>query len=273
VEDPKARPGLVLLVAVEIAAVVALHRLGGVDGFAIPRHDFGRWLQQTPSEDVLLAGLRLAALLAAWWLLVTTLLYVAARVARLHRASQALGWATLPMVRRWADRAMAVSIVAAGALGATRPAAADPPPATTAPAAVVVDLDHRNRATLPELPPATARTGHSADPRPTTIGRPTETVPPPSLPSAPPTPPAPPVVPVAPSAPATNDATHTVAPGEHLWSIAATTVAVRTGRAIDDLSPGDIAPFWASLVERNRARVRSGNSSLVYPGEVLELPT
>jgi hypothetical protein len=81
------------------------------------------------------------------------------------------------------------------------------------------------------------------------------------------------VVPVAPSAPATNDATHTVAPGEHLWSIAATTVAVRTGRAIDDLSPGDIAPFWASLVERNRARVRSGNSSLVYPGEVLELPT
>src|SRR5262249_59769509 len=115
----------------------ALLRRGGVAGSPPPRHDVGRWLQQTPSEDVLLAGLRLAGLLAAWWLLATTLLYVAARVARLHRAAHALGWATLPVVRRWADRAVAVSIVAAGALGAARPAAAGPP-TTTAPAPVGV---------------------------------------------------------------------------------------------------------------------------------------
>ena len=48
-EGPKARRVLVLLVAGEAIAVVALHRLGGVEGFAIPRHDLGRWLQQTPS--------------------------------------------------------------------------------------------------------------------------------------------------------------------------------------------------------------------------------
>src|SRR5262249_45976065 len=114
---PKARRVLVLVVAAEVGAVVALHRLGGVDGFAIPRHDLGRWLQQTPSEDVLLAGVRLAALVAAWWLLATTVLYLVARAARLHRTARTLEWA-IPAVRRWADRAVAVSIVAASALGA-----------------------------------------------------------------------------------------------------------------------------------------------------------
>ena len=136
---------LALLVAAEAIAVVGLHRLGGVDGFAIPRHDLARWLQQTPSEDVLLAGVRLTALVAAWWLLGSTLLYLAARVARLHGTAAAIGWATLPAVRRWADRAAAVSIVAATALGVGRPAAADPPPTSSpAPAPVVIDADHRD---------------------------------------------------------------------------------------------------------------------------------
>ncbi len=153
-EGPKARRVLALLVAGEAIAVVALHRLGGVDGFAMPRHDVARWLQQTPSEDVLLAGVRLAALVAAWWLLGSTLLYVAARVARLHGTAAALGWATLPAVRRWADRAAAVSIVAATALGVGRPAAADPPPPaspTTAP--VVLDADHRDPVSVPSASP------------------------------------------------------------------------------------------------------------------------
>ncbi|HMG25443.1 MAG TPA: hypothetical protein VKH36_01370 [Acidimicrobiia bacterium] len=252
---PRARRVLVLLVVAEVAAVVALHRLGGVDGFAIPRHDLGRWLRQTPSEDVLLAGLRLAALVAAWWLLGSTLLYIGARVARLHSAAHALGWATLPAVRRWADRAAAVSIVAASALGAARPAGADPPPATTTPAPVVVDVDHRDRATLPDLPP------------PTTEPLPRATVPPvvPVVPVVPVTPP--------PTAPAPRpEATHTVTAGEHLWSIAAATVAARTGRSAETLSPAEVAPYWGRVVEDNRDRLRSGNPSLVYPGEVLELP-
>ena len=247
-----ARRRLLLLVAAEVAAVLALHRLGRVDGFAIPRHDLGRWLEQTPSEDVLLAGLRLAALVAAWWLLGSTLLYVGARVTRMHGAARALSWATLPVVRRWADRAAAVSILAASTLGAARPAGAEPPPTTTAPSAVVVDVDHRDRSTRPDLPPATT--------------------------SPPPGGTRPPVVPIAPFTPAPAptapgaEGTHTVTAGEHLWSIAAAAVAARTGRSAEDLSPADIASFWVRLVERNRARVRSGNPSLVYPGEVLELP-
>jgi len=246
---------LVLLVAAEVAAVVALHRLGDVEGFAIPRRDFAQWLQQTPSEDVLLAGLRLAGLLAASWLLATTLLYIAARGARLHRAAQKLGWATLPTVRRWADRAVAVSIVAAGALGAASPAGADPPPSTTTPAPVVVDVDHRDRATLPDLPPSM--------PEP----RPRGTVPP-----VVPVPPLLPVTPApAPIAPA-SEATHAVTAGEHLWSIAAATVAARNGRPAETLPAAEVAPYWRRVVERNRDRLQSGNPSLVYPGEVVELP-
>ena len=83
-EGPKARRVLALFVIGEVLAVVALHRLGDVDGFAIPRHDVGRWLQQSTSEEVLLAGVRFVALVAAWWLLGSTVLYVAARVAHLR---------------------------------------------------------------------------------------------------------------------------------------------------------------------------------------------
>jgi hypothetical protein len=278
-EGPKARRVLVLLVAGEVIAVVALHRLGGVDGFAIPRNDFGRWLQQSTSEEVLLAGVRLVGLVAAWWLLGSTLLYVAARVARLHGAARALGWATLPAVRRWVDRAAAVSIVAATALGVGRPAAADPPPTTSpASAPVVVDVDHRDPASVPSRPPSAVRTGQAVDspPAPNVPTSPPPTSTPLVAPTAPPpvvtTTPAVPVAPAAlPPAPAAGT-THTVTGGEHLWSIAATRVANASGRASADLAPADIAPYWLRVVELNRHRLRSGNPNLVYPGEVVELP-
>jgi LysM repeat protein len=272
-DGPKARRVLALLVAGEAIAVVALHRLGGADGFAIPHHDLARWLEQTPSEEVLLAGVRLAALAAAWWLLGSTLLYAAARMARLHGTAAALGWATLPAVRRWADRAAAVSIVAATALGVGRPAAADPPPTTrptTAP--VVIDADHRDPVSVPSRPPSSVRTGQAVDPPPVPSVPPDETAP---VPAPPPTtaPLVPPVVPIAPPAPApTAGATHTVARGEHLWSIAARQVATAIGKPPADLAPADIAPYWLRVVEVNRPRLRSGNTNLVYPGEIIELP-
>jgi LysM repeat protein len=258
-EGRNARRVLALLVAAEAIAVVGLHRLGGVDGFAIPRHDLGRWLQQTPSEDVLLAGVRLTALVAAWWLLGSTLLYLAARVARLHGTAAALGWATLPSVRRWADRAAAASIVAATLLGVGRPAAADPPPTSSpAPASVVIDADHRDPASVPSRPPSRVRTGQAVDP--------------PSVPGVPPIDAAPVPVLATPPLAATAGTTHTVARGEHLWSVAADRIATATGKPPADLAPTDIAPYWLRVVEINRPRLRSSDPNLVFPGEVVELP-
>jgi hypothetical protein len=247
-----------VLIAAELLAVAALHRLGSVEGFAIPRGDLARWLRDTPSEDALLVAIRLAALVAAWWLFATTLLYLGARVARLHGAARAVGWATLPAVRRWADRAAAVSIVAASALGSARSAAADPPPTTTIPATppVVDDLDHRDRTALPGGPPASVRTGRAQHPQPAHAAVP------PVLPPAPATPPS-----ASPGA-----STHVVAPGEHLWSISAEHLAARAGRPVAQLTPADIAPFWWRVVELNRSRLRSGDANLLYPGEAVELP-
>ena len=270
-EGSKARRVLGLLVAGEVTAVVALHRLGGVEGFAIPRHDLVRWLQQSPSEDVLLAGVRLAALVAAWWLLGSTLLYVAARVTRFHGAAAALGLATLPAVRRWVDRAAAVSIVAATALGVGRPAAADPPPTSSpAIAPVVVDADHRDPASVPSRPQSGVRTGQAVDPPPVPSVPPVDPAPVPAPPptTAPLLPPAPAAPPLAPTA----GATHIVARGEHLWSIAASQVATATGKPPADLAPDDVAPYWLRVVEINRPRLHSTNPNLVYPGEVVELP-
>lgn len=239
VDGHRARWAPAVLVACEALAVAGLHRLGSVDGFAIPRRDFAAWLRDTPSEDVLLAAVRLAALVAAWWLLATTVAYIAARLARLPRAARAIGWATCPAVRRWVDRAAAVSIMTASALGAARPAAADPPPATSPVPPVVIDLDHRDRSGDARLAPVSVRTGHSV------VVPPAPMPPPPASPSATPAP-----APVA---------THRVAPGEHLWSIAA-------GHA------ADVAPYWRRLVELNRPHLRSGDPDLVYPDESIELP-
>jgi resuscitation-promoting factor RpfA len=240
---PRARGGIAALVAGEVIAVVILHRLGSVDGMTVPRNDLGRWLRDTPSEDVLLAGIRMAALVAAWWLLATTLLYLVARLARLDGTARAVGWATLPAVRRWADRAAAVSIVAASTIGAARLASADPPPVTSAvPPSVVIELDHRDRSSVPDLPPLPVRTGRVDDTQPASLAPP----------------------PVAPPPVAAPDAGHTITPGDNLWSIAAAHFGAD--------SAAEIAPYWRRVVEHNRARLRSGDPNLVYPGEVVDLP-
>ncbi|HEY8218270.1 MAG TPA: hypothetical protein VIH82_14120 [Acidimicrobiia bacterium] len=67
-------------------------------------------------------------------------------------------------------------------------------------------------------------------------------------------------------------ALHTIAPGEHLWGIAAARVGQLTRRDPATIPAEEIAPYWTRLCMTNEARLRSGNVSLVYPGEVVELP-
>ncbi len=59
----------------------------------------------------------------------------------------------------------------------------------------------------------------------------------------------------------------TVEAGDHLWAIAAETVADRTGRADDE----SVRSYWERLIEANR-HIVGDDPDLIHPGQVLELP-
>jgi hypothetical protein len=60
--------------------------------------------------------------------------------------------------------------------------------------------------------------------------------------------------------------------GEHLWAIAAATVAADRGVAVAQLAEAEIHRYWRELMAANATRLRSGDVDVVYPGEVLVLP-
>jgi hypothetical protein len=126
---PLRRTGSLLgLLGLELAAVAGLHWLGRLEGLRIGWDDPVAWLLSSPVQDVLGALLRTVGLVMAYWLLASTLLYLLASLTRLPAAVRAVGWATLPMVRRVADHAVAVtlatSMVGGGTLGVAGPALA-----------------------------------------------------------------------------------------------------------------------------------------------------
>jgi hypothetical protein len=72
--------------------------------------------------------------------------------------------------------------------------------------------------------------------------------------------------------PSTTDAPHTwtIAPGDHLWAVAAETLADAWRRAPTDT---EVVPYWRDLIERNRSRlVDPSNPDYVLAGQVFELP-
>jgi nucleoid-associated protein YgaU len=77
---------------------------------------------------------------------------------------------------------------------------------------------------------------------------------------------APPPVAVTPAAAA---GTYTVSPGDTFWSIADQTLRA-AGHDPDD---GAIVPYWRSLIEANRDRLRARDEpDLIFPGQVFVLP-
>jgi hypothetical protein len=126
---PLRRTGSLLgLLGLEVAAVVGLHLLGRFEGLRIGWAEPVPWLLSSPVQDILGALLRTVGLVMAYWLLASTLLYLLASLTRLPAAVRAVGWATLPLVRRVADHAVAVtlatSMVGGGTLGVASPAMA-----------------------------------------------------------------------------------------------------------------------------------------------------
>jgi len=73
------------------------------------------------------------------------------------------------------------------------------------------------------------------------------------------------VTPPAPAPPAPQPRIHVVDPGDSLWRIARAQVGERASHAA-------LTHYWRVLVETNRPTLRSGDPSLIYPGEAITLP-
>src|SRR5829696_9681466 len=126
---PLRRTGSLLgLLGLEVAAVLGLHWLGRFPGLRIGWDEPVPWVLNSPMQNVLGSILRMVALVMAYWLLASTVAYLLASLTRLPGAVRAVGWATLPLVRRVADHAVAVtlatSMVGGGTLGVAGPALA-----------------------------------------------------------------------------------------------------------------------------------------------------
>ncbi|SRR5712692_3909463 len=249
---------LLVLVGVEVGSVPALKRLGSLPYLTTPGASISAWegwLRSTAPQDAVISVLRLVATGCAWWLLATTVLYLAARVIRIPvpRLLGALEWTTPAPIRRLVDRAVALSMVAtlAGA-GAAFASAGGPPD----PAPVVVVVDGQPGVLLP--PGARPGTLPAPTPQPPAPRPPVPAVtgsggPPPAGTSGP------------------DPASHRVVPGDNLWKIAAERLGLGLGPGVT-VSNGRIAPYWLEIVQRNRAGLRSHDPDLIFPGETVALP-
>lgn len=295
--------GLGALLTGEVAAVVGLHLLGGLPWFALPAGDVGAWLTAFAPEDVIAALLRVAALGGAYWLVVSTVLYALARASRLPAAVGGAAWVTLPIVRRVADRAIAVT-VATSLVGGSAPAAlagvggAAPAELPGAPLTEEVVRGPESAVPFgqplpPSLTPQSLPDPGSAEPAPAPApgsGAPEGLADVPDAGASQAQPPGHVGVPDGragePAGPGhagvsgaragepgeASGGAHVVAPGDHLWAIAAADLAEDSPREASQLTPEEIAPHWREVVDGNRGQLRSGDPDVIFPGERIELP-
>jgi len=241
------------LVLVEVLMVVGLHALARVDGFGIDWSDLSGWLDRTPFEDAAGAVLLVIALGLAYWLLLSTVFYAVASRSGNSTAIRAVGWLTLPAVRRLVSRAAALSIAASSLVGPLAPAVAR---FAGADQQVVVEVDREGRMRPPGVSAGAASSGDVVLPphlasqpevEPTEeLGEPVEVV--------------------------DGSVNHqvTVRRGDHLWSLSESHLERVLGRT--DLSEHEIARHWVRVIAANETTIRSGDPDLIYPGEVVVLP-
>lgn len=54
--------------------------------------------------------------------------------------------------------------------------------------------------------------------------------------------------------------------GDHLWKISARHLG-------SDVSNDEIAPYWREVVDVNTPNLRSGDPDLIFPGEIVTMPS
>ncbi len=265
-----ARGRLLAWRAALVAVVLGADAAGAVLP-APPLTDVGAWGQWLAGRDPVLVAfgvLRLAVLVAAYYLLAVTVVGALARAARWRRAVAVADVVTLPAVRRLLSTAVHVSVATATlvpspAFAAPPPGPPPPRPAATAtadPAADTAGEDRRSLRPSHHDGPLTAAVDAAVDAarrgaaQRDAAGR-GATAPEP----APRSHPAPPVEP-----------TWRVRPGESFWTIAERTVRRAAGAAATD---EQVTAYWHQLVERNHAALADrDNPDLIYPGQVFNLP-
>jgi nucleoid-associated protein YgaU len=248
----RALVGTAIVVGLPLLVIRLLADMAGRPWAVVDFGDLGDWLTTTSIEDAITALARLAALALSYWLVASTLLYLTSVASGNRNLIRLTAPLTLPVVRRMADRLVAGSIVlgvAATPLIASTPARPSVPAAPSSAIAagyVPEPIEH----SLVGAEPSIAYHGRPVTPP---LDDPT------------------PTAPVAPEpAPAQSGTRETTAArGDHLWSMAEVRLGEHLGRRASD---HEIAPYWRAVVEANRARLRSGDPDLIYPGETIALP-
>lgn len=275
-----------------LAAILALHAIGGHPRYSVAWSDLWRWLDGPP-DRVLLALGRIVALLLAYYIAGSILLYTAARLTRIPTLIRSMGWATHPALRRIAERAVAVSLTVSTVAGTGVAPALAQSEGGVVPTPVVQYTDEGDSIAVPP-PFLVADPGYadeSGQPVPTPTSPDGEddarvVVPPPLLPAAGSDDPAAVAVPsrrLHPSSADRIEATaattgtkstaiaydYVVAKADNMWVIAERHLADVMGRQPTD---AETATYWSHMIEVNRPLIRSGDPDLIFPGEIIVCP-
>jgi hypothetical protein len=210
---------------------------------------WGTWLEAREPVSAAMALLRVVALAAAWYLLVTSVVGAALRLVRARRLVSMADRLTVPALRRLlvatAGMTLASGMLPSAAIlaGSSHPAAV----ATSVPHPLVTTAAPTTTTTVATAPPTV------------------------TMRLLPPEPAAVPVV-TPPPAPAARvvTATWTVRAGECFWSIAEEVLLRAWGRPVSD---AEIVPYWRMLIEENRHRLGDPrNADLIFAGQVFDVP-
>lgn len=262
---------LIGVFAAETGLVWLLHRVAPM--FPVDLTNFDTWARFTPPDQIAMAAARYVALGLGYWLLLSTVAYTTGLMARLPGLVRSAEWATLPVVRRAARRAVALSlatttmaptvaIVPAGSVSHQTILDNENPEESDNDRIVVGISDHNSfippGATVPRRPTADSPSVPTPRLSRSTAG------PPPQLTASPPA-----IGPHSGVDPSTGDLI-TVQPGDNLWTIAAH--HLRTHDPASPLTEPAIVRYWVRVVELNRPSLRSQNPDWIYPGEEIRLP-
>lgn len=255
--------GLLGLVAITGVFTIGLHQLGGIPGLAVDWSDPIGWLEASDSEEAIGGLLRSIGLLISYWVLGSTALYIAFD---LRDRGRRPGWVTLithRSIRRIADRALAATLTASIVATPIGPAVAEPP---SAPIVFETETDGipvpHVRMDMTDRSPDRAPEADQVLEEFSAANEASSPSPPRLTPMPIPTPTAAIVV--------DQSQNHTVVRGDNLWTIAADHIA-STHTGGPDVS--QITEYWLKVIAANRDTLRSGDPNLIFPGELVALPT